>query len=257
MRYARISALAVLLLTVPPGAAAMPQRPQDPSQIPVSLNFVDQPVARVLFALFAAGGVRGDVDPCVTGRVSVTLQNVTLGMALDAVARMADLDVRRVEGPATFRVSCRDVAARRARTRAALAGAPSVTMTFRIDRVEADGRSETRAEPRLVVPVGEVAELSETSEVPDYALADDGEILIRSRRPSWSLRVAVAAPRTGGTPELRGILEISSESSRDPEPAVVTATQPFRGVLADDAEVRLASVELGGATWILTLTRVE
>lgn len=255
MTPARLVPLALLLIALSPPVAleAAEPRAADPRQIPVVLAFEDRPVAQVLMGLFAAAGIRGDIDPCVSGRISITLKNATLGSALDAVARLADLEVRPGESPRDFRVSCRDSEARRARTRAMLRTGEAASLRFRIETIDPDGRSETVAEPRLIVPVGELAELAESAELPDYALADDGELIVTTTRPTWSLRMMVVPARGTPTLELRGILEVSSKSSREPEAGVATMTQPFRGALTGERETPLASAQLGATTWVLRL----
>ena len=244
---------ALLAATAP---SSYPGKPADPSAIPVTLRFEDQPVARVLEGLFAAGGVRGRIDPCVTGRVSIALENVTLGAALDAVARLADLEVKSGQGPAAFVVTCRDAEARsRALVRQRTGDA--VRLRFRIESIDPDGRRDVRSEPALIVPLGETAEIAESSDVPDYALTADGEVLTTNTRPSVRLVLAVVAERGGFAREARGLFEIATKEPRDPEGPVMTATLPFRAPLTAAGEVPLGALDLNGTRWILTLVDAE
>jgi hypothetical protein len=238
------------------GAAVVPAPPRSPTieEIPVTSRFVDQPVVRVLEALFAAAGTRAEIDPCATGRISIELRNVTLGAALDAVARIADLEVKRTEGPARFRVSCRDVEGRRATARNRARGDDVVTLHFRLERIDPDGTRETEAQPRLRVVVGEQSEISETERVPQYALTEDGEIYVRSRRPNWTLSAVVVATPSGVSRELRGILEIARGREGGSDEAVCTAVKPFHLELPEPGDVAEAvQIELGGRTWVLSV----
>ena len=135
-------------------------------------------------------------------------------------------------------------------------GADTVTLEFRLEQIDAQGRSEVRAQPRLVARVGEPAEISEPGNAPDPALEDDGEVVVRSRRPSWRVEAVVVLGRGGGPREIRGLIEIS-EAPGEPEGMVVTRTQPFRAPLTGAEETRLAEVRECGPTWILTLAGIR
>lgn len=255
MIRARLIALVPLVVAATPfvARAAAEVRPADPSEIPVMLSFEDRPVAQVLMGLFAVAGVRGDIDPCVTGRISITLKNATLGSALDAVARLADLDIRRGAPPRDFHVTCRDTEAARSRAESLARSGEPASLRFRIETVDAAGRMETIGEPRLIVPVGELAEIAQHVYLPDYALAADGELIVNATRPSWSLRVIVVPARDAAALEIRGILQVSFQLSENRDGGVVTLTRPFRSPLTPEREVRLVSTELGATTLSLIL----
>ncbi len=227
--------------------------PSDVAQIPVVIRFVDQPVARVLEALFAATGARGTIDPCVGGRVTISLENVSMGVALETLAQVADLDVRRGNRGDVFHVTCRDVEGRRARADARLAGADTVTLEFRLEQSDVDGRSEVHAAPRLVARIGEPSEVSEPGRAPEYALADDGELIVRSRAPLWRIEAVVVATQSGGPREIHGLLEVS-EAPREPEGTTTRMVKPFRATLAGVDEIPLAEMRGSRGTWTLILT---
>jgi hypothetical protein len=249
--------VALLASTASVAAAPAAGRASDPGMSPVSLHFDDAPTAKVLQTLFEATGVRGDIDPCVTGRISISLEYVPLGTALDAIARMADLNVSRAGGPAAFRITCKQPSGRHARGVPDVRTGEPVDLHFRIEAVDFAGRREVRAEPHLVSTVGEIAEITETGNLPEYTLTDDGELIVKTSRPSWTVRAVVVPGRDGGPRELRGILEIASEASRSPESGVVSVTQPFHAALTGESETKLASWELFGTTWVLILAGVE
>lgn len=248
----------VLLLAVSPALAATAGgRPSEPGMAPVSLRFTDMPTAKVLEALFAATGARADIDTCVTGRITIALDDVPLGTALDAIARLADLNISRGTAPATFRITCRDGAGARGRGQPAARSGETVELRFRIETVDARGRREVVAEPRLITPVGESAYLAPTGNVLDYTLTDDGELIAKPTRPEWAVRVIVAPGRSGSPREVRGILEIATEAPRASETATVSLTQPFHATITGEDEVRLVATELSGTAWVLTLASAD
>lgn len=243
---ARTTALIVLLGTAPvySGSGALPERI---SRIPVTVRFDDQPVARVLEGLFAAGQVRADVDPCVAGRVSIALENASLGSVLEELARVADLEIQALDAE-RIRVACRDARAPERPPRSPVRGRP-LDLRFRLVRTPLD-RPEERLYPRLVALLGEVAEVAGADEIPGWTITEDGEVAPKNR-PAWRLRAIVVPAKHGLGREVRGLFEVAIGDPRGAEGTTVSTVMPFSASLADFERAQLAVIRVEGGTWEL------
>lgn len=222
---------------------------------PVTLMFEDAPIARVLQGLFGAAGVGMEMDPCVTGQVSITMENVTARQAIESIARMADLTVTQTAPGHTVTIRC--------------AGAPppdvlrsdggKVELSFTIDRLADDGRKETVARPRLVVRTGEPATIGMQHNIrlfPDGMTQKEGiEIDAQgreSRLPSFSIE-AVVFPASGDRLQrVHGVFEVSSFGE---DGALQAARHDFRTQLSEAGrEVEATRLDFSGTTYILSVS---
>jgi type II secretory pathway component HofQ len=176
-------------------------------QTPVSFNAEDTPVVSVLNMLKAAGQLQLDVDPCVTGRLRMHLENVPLRTALEAVATSADLDV-------TFpQDSAKPIAVRCKPGSRAISSPPSakgdpVRLEFRLSRLVPGRPREDLMNPRLATNREEYAEIAQESpDVQVFSLGENGETIVsqRGRRAA----IGIFIPRNASeTVPLRGRIEV-------------------------------------------------
>jgi len=223
--------------------------------VPVTLSFKDTPIELVLQALLGGAGVGMEMDPCVTGRVSITMENVTARQAIESVARMADLTVTQTAPGHTVTIRC--------------AGAPppdapradggNVELRFAIDRLTADGREETVGRPRLVVRSGEPATIGMQRKIrlyPDGITQREGiEIDAQgreSRLPSFSIE-AVVLPASGDRLQrVHGVFEVSSFGE---DGGLLAARRAFRTQLSEAGrEVEATRLDFSGTTYVLRVS---
>ena len=230
----------------------------DRLDIPVTLLFNDAPIARVLQALLEGTGVGMEMDPCVTGRVSITMENVTLRQAIESVARMADLTVTQPAPGHTVTIRC--------------AGAPppdvlrtgggKVELSFTIDKLAAEGRKETVDRPRLVVRTGEPATIGLQRKIRLYpdGMTQRAGIEIdaqgrESRLPSFSIEVVVLPASGDRLQRVHGVFEVSSFGE---DRALRAARRDFRVQLSEAGrEIELTRLDFSDTTYVLSVSARE
>lgn len=88
----------VLVLTLVTGMwSVVAAQPTDPLQARVSIDYRDAPAVEVITALASAVGLAADINPGALRPVTITLTNVRLGTALNAVCESASC-LWRLEG---------------------------------------------------------------------------------------------------------------------------------------------------------------
>lgn len=255
---ATLDLVLLLLLTTAASAAPAPGGLDLPDtemlDRPVSLSFEKERCSHVLRVLFEAAGLPVEIEPCVTGEVSIEMRNVSLEDALRALARMAEFTVSWDEPSGPFRVSCSGSGPEEP-ARVPVYRDPSastITLRFLLEAEDRRGARRVLTRPTLAISLGQPAEMAiGISPVPVFDLDEEGVPYTRRSLPSIGLKAYVAAAPQPYPQELRGILEIATHDEQG-QGTTRTASRAFVVELPpDDTPVEATRLKLSGKTYIL------
>jgi hypothetical protein len=235
-----------------PGALDLPE--SESFRNLMSFSFQDAPVSHVLTTLFRTVRLPFEIDPCVTGEVSMEMQNVTVEEALRALARMADFTVSWSEADGRLQVSCGGTLDPVPAGIYRDPGSPTISLRFLLVRDDRHGGRQEIARPTLGVPLGMPAEISIASgPAPVFDLDEDGMPYTRSSLPSVRLKACVVPALQPYPQVLSGILEIATHNEQS-ESTTRTASRTFVVELPpDDSAVEVTRLRLSGKRYILTV----